>query len=73
MSQDEIEEKSMRFGIDIKNTSATMKLNIDESINNFIEKIIKSVYANEISQAEASIELRNYSRSESLSRICKSG
>jgi Fe2+ transport system protein B len=75
VSQEEIEEKSLRLGIEVINTSATKKINIDESINKIIEKIIKSVYnTEETSQNNEvkSIESKGNSKSQSISKICKS-
>jgi len=72
---EEIEEKRLRLGIEIMETSALKKINIDEAINKMIEKIIKSVYSNDETthdDIDISIETKNNSKSQSISKICKS-
>jgi len=73
VSPEEIEEKKMRLGIDFYETSALKKINIDESIDNIIKKIHKSVYDHEETHTSGTIDIekKNNSKSQSMSKCCK--
>lgn len=72
VSRDEIEEKKLRLGLEFFETSALKSVNIEESINNIIQKVYKSVYNNEITthHGDFSLENKGISKSQSLSKCC---
>ena len=76
ISKEEIEERSLRLGIEIIETSALKRIKIDESINYIIEKVVQSIYNKDETDyhddINISIETKNISKSQSLSKICKS-
>ena len=72
VTDEEIEEKRIRLGIDFFETSATKKINIEESMNNMIQKIYKSVYyGDENTTHGITIEKKGISKSQSVSKCCK--
>ena len=72
ISQDEIQEKKSRLGIDFFETCATKRINIEESMENIITKIHKSIYEQDGHPTHGiSIEKKGYSISQSKSKCCK--
>lgn len=76
ISKDEIEEKNLRLGIKIFESSALKKINVEESIQYLIQQIHQSVYAtdegaNNSTAKGISIEDKDKSKSQSLSACLK--